>query len=252
MLVHDLRLLDHVLVAVLAAVGIYGIRAQGRVRGAVFDTRTKIALYWSNGMLLALGALASIAVWLMAGRPLADLGLTWRHAAPAVGLGLAAAFAVWFGVETWLELATPKRRAALLARWGRDAPFLPATARELTHFTVLTLAAGFGEEIMARGFLIFYVGQFTGPSLPGVAAAIVLPAVVFALLHRYQGWRAMVRIAVLATMFGAIYVVTGSLVIPIALHVAVDLLGGGLAERLQTRAARPGAYRPGGPPHRPA
>jgi membrane protease YdiL (CAAX protease family) len=234
-------LLDHTLVALLVAFVIYGIvRGQPKVKETEFTTATKLSVYWANGTLLWIGAIATGAVWMLAGRALGDLGLTGRHTSPGIGAAITVAFVAWYAFETYSEIGTPARRAALRDRWRRDCPFVPETGRELGHFTFLAITAGITEEIIARGFLISYVGWYTGSSAAGIGAAVTIPAVAFAVAHRYQGWKAVLRVAVLALFFGAIFVVTGSLLIPILLHAVIDLAGGIMSCRLASDDSREG------------
>jgi membrane protease YdiL (CAAX protease family) len=244
-------LLDHTLVALVAAFVIYGIvRGQPKAKEIEFTTAAKLSVYWANGTVLWIGAIAAGAVWMLAGRTLGDLGLTGEHTSPGIGAAITVAFVVWYAFETYSEVGTPARRAALRDRWRRDCPFVPETRRELGHFTFLAITAGITEEIIARGFLISYVGWYTGSSAAGIAAAITIPAVGFAIAHRYQGWKMMLRIAVLALFFGAIFVVTGSLLIPIVLHAVIDLAGGVVSYRLasgdgpEKTASHPPLLRP--------
>ncbi|MBT8484216.1 MAG: CPBP family intramembrane metalloprotease [Phycisphaerales bacterium] len=226
-------LLDHTLAALVAAYVLYAtLRGQPKAKELEFTTATKLSTYWANGTVLWLGAIAAAAVWLLAGRTLGSLGLTIEHESPGIGVAIAVAFVAWFAFETYREIGTPARRAALRARWQRDCPFMPETPRELGHFTYVAVTAGITEEIIARGFLISYVGWYTGSTMAGIAAAVAIPALVFAVAHRYQGRALMLRILVLALFFGAIFVVTGSLLIPIVLHALVDLAGGVLSYRL--------------------
>ena len=106
------------------------------------------------------------------------------------------------------------------------------TRREVVHSLSMVASAAFFEEIVFRGFLIAYTTHFTASTPLGYAAAVTLPAIVFGLCHVYQGWRAVAKIILLATLFGAILVATGSLWIPIALHFTMDLIGVLLAPRL--------------------
>ena len=109
---------------------------------------------------------------------------------------------------------------------------MPATPGEVGHSLVMVASAALFEEIVFRGFLIAYVAHFTGATTPGLVAAVMLPAAVFGLGHLYQGWHAVLKIVLLAGVFGWILVVTGSLWIPIALHFLVDLIGVCLGPRL--------------------
>ncbi len=206
-------------------------RLAGDAMPLAFDTRDKIVLYWSNSAVLWILAGATLFVWRHGGRTLAELGLTAPPERMGVGLLLAFAFALVYTLDTLRQLA-PERIAATRARWRRDSPFMPATAREVAWSTVLVASAAVCEEILYRGFLIAYLVHFTGASPLGLGAAVVLPAVIFAACHTYQGRHAMAKIVLLSVVFGAITVATGSLMIPIALHLAVDGIASVLGPKL--------------------
>lgn len=62
--------------------------------------------------------------------------------------------------------------------------------------------------------------------------AVVLPAILFGIVHYYQGWKAMLKIVLMALIFGLIFMWTGNLWWLILLHTLVDLIGGALSWRL--------------------
>jgi membrane protease YdiL (CAAX protease family) len=86
---------------------------------------------------------------------------------------------------------------------------------------LLSITAGIVEETLWRGFLFWYLGQF----MPLWAAAII-SAVGFGLAHSYQGLANVPRVAIVGAVFSGLYLLTGSLWLPIILHIAVDLLQG--------------------------
>lgn len=221
---------EHILVAALLVIGVLAVlRSQPRMKRTRFTTTIRIGTYWTNAGALILGAAVPVALWPLAGRSLATLGLTWgRLNQPAITLTLL--FAVWYVLET-LWRFTGSRLASTVRRFQRDAPFMPSTPRELAHFCVLAVAAGVCEEIIFRGFPISYVASWTGNSIPGLTLAIVLPAAGFGLVHRYQGWRLVAWITTMSAIFGAIFVLTGSLAVLIVLHIAVDITAGLLTVR---------------------
>lgn len=189
-----------------------------------FETREKIAMYWGNSaMLLFLAGLVAL-VWWLVGRSFDALGLTAAPRQWLAGGILAGVLLVAFAVDTGWHFVTSERRADARRRWRRDTPFMPETWREARHSLVLITAAAVGEEIVFRGFLVSYVASLTGSTTVGLTLAVALPSLVFAFCHAYQGAHAMVKIAIGAAIFGAIFVVTGSLWIPIVLHFLVDLV----------------------------
>jgi membrane protease YdiL (CAAX protease family) len=118
---------------------------------------------------------------------------------------------------------------------GDARSIMPASDADLWPATVLALAAGTAEELFYRLYLPLLVALATGSGLAGVIVA----AIAFAAMHRYQGW-----VGVLATLIGAglltaLYMGTGSLWVPMAVHVLVDLnalvLRPALAARVRVR-----------------
>ena len=55
---------------------------------------------------------------------------------------------------------------------------------------------------------------------------MLVPGVAFGLVHLYQGWKAVAKIFFVAVTLGAIFLLTRSLLVPIVLHVTLDLVGG--------------------------
>jgi hypothetical protein len=225
--------LDHALVGLLIVVGLYAVLVgQRQMKTVVIDRDVRVSAYWSNGAILWVGGALTCAVWVLGDRPLAGLGLVLEQESVGVGSVITVGFCAWFGLLSWREIATAERRALTRARWQRDVPILPKSPGELPHFSFLAVAAGVNEEIIARGFLISYAIGLFGTSTTDLIAAVALPAAAFAVAHLYQGWKAVGRIVVLASAFGAIFVITGSLLIPAVLHVIIDVAGGYLAMRI--------------------
>ncbi|MDT8341464.1 MAG: CPBP family intramembrane glutamic endopeptidase [Longimicrobiales bacterium] len=116
----------------------------------------------------------------------------------------------------------------LVQRWTgwEENPFLhhliPRTRRERRLFALLSLAAGFGEELAYRGYLLAVLTpHFTGPW-----AAALVSTLAFALLHAYQGPLGMVRSGVLGFIFAGSLVLGGSLWPAVVVHAGVDLVSG--------------------------
>ncbi len=77
---------------------------------------------------------------------------------------------------------------------------LPRTLLEILVWIATSASAGFCEEFVFRGYVqrqLLALGD-------SAAVAVLGQAVVFALMHAYQGWRAVVQIAVLGVLFGAL------------------------------------------------
>lgn len=98
---------------------------------------------------------------------------------------------------------------------------LPRTKGERRAFAALCVTAGICEEILFRGFLMFYL-QEVFPGL-GIAGAVVVSSAVFGLAHLYQGLAGVLTTGALGVGMAMLYAAGGSLVVPIVLHALLDL-----------------------------
>lgn len=115
-------------------------------------------------------------------------------------------------------------------RFGRIALLVPQNAAELTRFYGVSLTAGIVEELLWRGYLMWYLLQF----MPLWAAAVV-SAVGFGLAHGYQGLDQVPRVTLVGAVFVVLYMLTGSIWLSVVLHTAVDVLQGRLAYEIASR-----------------
>lgn len=175
----------------------------------------RITLVWLVGL-----GLGTLAIWLAGGRGLAALGLAAMRDGPSTGLiiGVAGGATAGLVVRPVAAAVSGKARAVLRRQMAKLEAFLPKTGEQLAWGLVVSLFAGLCEEIAYRGYLIPYC-RFWLPEWPALVAAALL----FGLAHLYQGAAGIVLTAVLGLAFGFIYVETGSLALPIALHAAVDI-----------------------------
>lgn len=189
----------------------------------------------------ALFAIA-ILVWSRSDREWTDLGFSvaadWRFFA-AAALAL-----VGIGVFTWQSMqvirADQQTINRLGSRLGRLELLIPHTWNEMTRFYWVSLSAGIVEEVLWRGFLIWYLTQF----LP-LSIAAVISAVGFAVAHAYQGLSQLPQIALVGAVFVALYLLSGSIWLAIALHAAIDMLQGRLAFEVVRRRSNAMANSPG-------
>lgn len=104
--------------------------------------------------------------------------------------------------------------------------FMPSTATQFLNFIFLAVAAGFCEEVIYRGFMITYLLELLGDHALSVPAALIIPAVAFGLGHYYQGGKAVLKIILMAILFGFFYLRTETLWPLMLLHTAIDIVGG--------------------------
>jgi membrane protease YdiL (CAAX protease family) len=130
------------------------------------------------------------------------------------------------------QARTPAGYATTMEMLMRAAPFTPRDPRELRQWTVLSITAGVCEELIYRGYLIWYASHFTGTGVGGLLLAVVLTSIAFGLVHIYQGVLGVTQVFAVGLAFGGLYVLSGSLWLPIAAHIAVDIASGRFAVHL--------------------
>jgi membrane protease YdiL (CAAX protease family) len=141
-----------------------------------------------------------------------------QQMSPAMLAGFATGAAISLGatVVIW-RMRLRKLRAPVV---GDIEALLPRDARETLMAVPLSLNAGISEELFFRLALPLLVTAVTGSALIGLAVA----SVAFGLMHWYQGWRGVLLTGLVGAFFAWIYVISGSLVRPVVLHVLVDVM----------------------------
>lgn len=109
-----------------------------------------------------------------------------------------------------MTLPDPGRRQYLL---------LPRTTKERVLAAGMAVTGGVFAELLYRGLFIVLVASMDVP----LWIAAVLSVVLFSLAHLYQGWWGLVSAGFSGTLFTILYLGTGSLVVPILVHVALNL-----------------------------
>jgi membrane protease YdiL (CAAX protease family) len=225
------------LVALLLVVlGLLGWRAVTRQHGpyrrfkALTSTRARQHVYarWLLESVLVMGGLTCavlLAAWAYVPLALRDTQ-SWTPVA---------ALRDWFGtpIGAFVAVALVLAMTALLVgpvlalrgsmqeipAVGDIRALLPRVRGELKYGAALGLQAGVFEELLFRLALPALVFGIVGNG----PLAFGLAALVFGMLHLYQGVPGILVSALLGLVFAALYVVTGSIVAPIVLHALVDL-----------------------------
>jgi CAAX protease family protein len=179
--------------------------------------------YWFVWMSLMWGLVVTgMMIWSRHSRDWHDLGFRveggWRGWA---GIGVVVAVLVLYCRDTARVARSERARARLRAVYQPLFKILPHTLLELFCFFALSLTAGFCEEFLFRGYLIW----FFQPSL-GWWGAAGAGAVIFALGHSYQGISGIVRTGILGIIMTLVFFVSRSLWPAIALHALIDIGSG--------------------------
>ncbi|UJF33872.1 CPBP family intramembrane glutamic endopeptidase [Paenibacillus hexagrammi] len=126
-------------------------------------------------------------------------------------------WALWELLPILMSLVSPRYREMVAANLD-ITDSMPVTAAERSMFLLVAVTVGFCEELISRGMLPALLQDGGLPYWLG----FVVAGLHFAVGHFLQGWRGIANAALLALMFTMLYVMTGSLVIPILLHALYD------------------------------
>ena len=145
----------------------------------------------------------------------ADLGLAWPP--PRGGqIGLLIAALLITGLLAATLVMKPKRSA----REDEAMRELPQGRDETLAYLAFTPFAGFGWEILYRGFLLWWLTP-----LVGIAAAVVIASLAYGLAHGWKSHAHGLGSIVSAFLFTLGYALTGSLWWLIAIHTALPVVG---------------------------
>ena len=259
---------DHLLFVVLAVVfpvraAFFGLRPLQRasesdlprVKLAVY--RRAIALQWTAVALVAL-------LWLLTHRSWSSLGLVPRLGGGLLGVvvGLAIMVAVLLrqgalapgddaalervrqrsqGLDSDLTVERYRQASAALERVRQRTRhlerMLPTTLRERSWFFALAGTAGVCEEVLYRGYLIWYLVAWAWLFAPhqSFLVAAVASSLLFGVGHAYQGARGILLTLAVGGFLAAIYWITRSLFAGMLIHALMDLHAGYLSHLAYSR-----------------
>jgi membrane protease YdiL (CAAX protease family) len=221
----QLTLWDHAFAFVVFVVyPVYSMLTVGR---AIEDIRkrgegARLAAYRGVILTWMFFAACLAAIWVSLDRDWADLGF---RAVEAIPLAIATSISILFIAIIILPLRHvalhPQRHDGLTDQIGDFAQLMPRSRREEHWFVGVSINAGIFEELVFRGYLIWYLAHFTPYYW---AAGIAVFA--FVLAHGYQGWKNLPGILLVSVVVVSLFVYTGSLLIPILLHALLDIMQG--------------------------
>jgi membrane protease YdiL (CAAX protease family) len=129
--------------------------------------------------------------------------------------------------------------ATLPWRWSQKSAaekrrmmwLVPNAARDLWWWALVSVSAGFVEELVYRGVMATLLQRISGSWWLAVALAVTS----FCIAHYVQGWRSMAAIALISTAMHATVRLTGNLYTAMVVHAVYDMLAGVLIVRLALR-----------------
>ena len=225
----------------LALVADHLVFWRGFERRVEVDAGKARRILWTQWIVMLWGCSALVmALWIAQGLPLAALGLEMPTGLRLwVPLVLTAAF-VALQISTGFKIARLPDRTKLHQRVGSTGLIMPRDASELPVIALASLSAGFCEELLCRGFVIWLFQPFVGWWI-----AAILSLALFTLAHIYQGKEGMIKVAALGGLLTLVVALCHSLWPAIVLHAAIDLTGGWIGWQIfREREAMPPALEP--------
>ncbi|MCZ6837286.1 MAG: type II CAAX endopeptidase family protein [Planctomycetota bacterium] len=228
----DMILLDHIIVLFIAVlVPLNQYLGRGQLRAMIdYNCAQRINVYWNMIVVQWIMMFLLLSFWAWQGRSLALLGFTasfglgfWISAGVAI-LGI-----IGLGLYYRSQLNDDQKRENLRQLADQLAPFLPRTKPALKRFNILCITAGIIEEFIFRGFFIWYATRFLGESIGGLVVSVFLTSAIFMMGHLYQGRRGMSTVFIVGLLYGGVYILGGSLWVPMVMHAIMDLMGGHMA-----------------------
>lgn len=142
-----------------------------------------------------------------------------------VAQGLVAAIPILIAIE--LIRRVPWEPILELERLTDDHMIRSLLKLQPSELIVISLCAGIGEELLFRGWLMYWIADGLTLAVPDVSAQVVLilalvaSSVVFGFFHPIT--RLYIVLATLMGIyFGALVIWTGNLLVPIVAHAAYD------------------------------
>lgn len=219
-------LIDHLFIVLLFVVQpVHGAREFSHFVKRIEDGKraNRIKFYRETIVLLWVALAVLAGTWIYLGRPASDLGFV---SPGGLGFWISAAFVA--AVSAFLVLGwrqslsySPEEKQKHIQSFGNLRYFMPASAEHYRYFFVTSVTAGIVEEIIYRGFVIWYLVQF----MP-VWAAVIVSSIAFGLGHSYQGTGGVIRVTIIGVVFGALFIFSGSIWVPIIGHFLLDALQG--------------------------
>lgn len=217
---------DHVLGLTLALfVPIYAQWSSRQMKRAILsgEPHARISSYASA--ISSEWVLATIVLvwWITAGRSSEMLGLGFSLETPMIVTSVLVVIVSLLFLSQLRSLGSldDVSRDKIRQRIGGADLVMPRDEGERSVFMSLSIAAGFCEELLFRGFLITWMAGFVG-----AVPALLLSSAAFGISHGYQGATGILKTGLAGAILGGLFLVTGSIWPGVILHIVLDIQGG--------------------------
>ena len=153
---------------------------------------------------------------------------------------IGAAFAIVYSIVAFAQrralVADPPRLVRVMRKYATANALLPHTRSEFGTFSFLAVTAGVCEEVVYRGFVLWFAAAWLG-----VWGGVVVSSLLFGFAHIYLGLKHVIRTAMAGLIFALVVLAASSLVPAMIIHALADLIGGDLGFRALSAAPSPGS-----------
>jgi uncharacterized protein len=217
---------DLLYIALIAAVMIIDHFVLWRrfVRRSQHDpVRARVRLWMSWMTMLWILTIVGLVLWVREHRNWSTIRIALPHGLRLLGaIGLVLAVALIQGRSIIKIMhSSHEKRARIRGTFRSLAAVLPHSGSDLRVFMPLSVTAGFCEEFLFRGYLLWAFQLALG-----LWGAVVLSAMAFAAGHAYQGVKGVSSAGIVGALLSMIVLGFDSLWPAIALHSLFDIAGG--------------------------
>lgn len=114
------------------------------------------------------------------------------------------------------------------------SPLAPRSPKERQLAPWVAITAGITEETFYRGAMPWLVFLVSNDATYAIVASVLL----FGIEHLYQGWRGVVGTAFIGWLLMKLYLLTGTIAVPIVVHTLIDLYAFVVVPAIHRRASK--------------
>jgi len=219
--------LDYLLLAYITlwSVYIYFTHEQEK-QSVIAQPETRIAVYRGTMFQLWLPVLILMVLISQSSLSINDIGLRWHWGlANQIAVVVLVLISGYFLLSLKQLSENPESHQAVREQLTHVQWLMPTTAKESRYFVLgISITAGVCEELLFRGYLM----QLLASYMP-TYGTVIISSIAFGLPHLYQGPINIIRTAAMGVLMALIYLATDSIIVPIILHILIDMYGGAMA-----------------------